>query len=130
MERTALKTRSVSEIRMNGELLTSWCQFGWGAFGGAMVVLFAAVDYAASLHSNAPWPNPRHFKAFLILIVWLAFPVVSGFASELAEPHSRLLAAFEGACLPSLFYIIAKHTPFLKPQPAVIYVYSMNSRNN
>jgi len=43
--------------------------------------------------------------------VWLAFPFFSGFIGRICDPHHRLIAVFEGASAPALFFLIAKDFP-------------------
>jgi hypothetical protein len=86
-------------------------QFWWGFFGGCMVLAFRLWAYANSLTPDAPWPNPC-FRTFLLCGVWFAFPIVAGLLSRVCDPHHRLIAVFEGASAPALFFFIASHSPF------------------
>jgi hypothetical protein len=89
--------------------LTAQQQFWWGFFGGCMIITFRLWFYALSL---LPGTVPDiSFRNCLVVGLSVAFPIISGFVSSICEPHSRLLAVYEGAAGPALFLFMAKDFP-------------------
>jgi len=72
-------------------------QFWWGFFGGALMVMFKT------------WA--LNFKTRLLCGLWVLFPVVSGFVSRMCEPHHPLIAVYEGASAPVIFFVMARSMP-------------------
>src|ERR1022692_2992922 len=86
-------------------------QFLWGVLGGFVVLAFKMLAYANRISPATCWPH-LSFRSFLLCAVWLALLGVSGLLCIALEPHQRLIAVFEGASAPALFYFIASHSPF------------------
>jgi len=84
----------------------SW-QFLWGLFGGCIMAGYRVYAYAIKLTDDSPWPRLT-FKKCLLLGWWGFFPIASGFLSVVCDPHSPLMAVFEGASAPALFLLLAK----------------------
>lgn len=82
-------------------------QFSWGLFGGCIMVGYRVYAFAIKLTDDSPWPRLT-FKKCLLLGWWVGFPIVSGFLSMVCDPHSPLMAVFEGASAPALFLLLAK----------------------
>jgi len=95
----------------NSKPLTANNQFWWGVVGGGVIIVFRLLTFANSLPLDAPWPDPT-FRTCLLSVLWLVFPFVSGFISRVCDPHHPLIAVFEGASAPALFFAIAKDFHF------------------
>ena len=93
--------------------LTVWGQFGWGSFGGAMISIFTIVKYAQSLPDGAMWPK-WSFKTCVGFCLLALLPPIAGLVSIMCASHYPLLAAFEGASAPMLFFFVAEHCGFVK----------------
>jgi len=93
-------------VRNQIQALIDW-QFFWGFFGGCILVGYRLYAYAIKLTDDTPWPRCT-FKSFLLLGWWGFFLIVSGFVSVVCEPHSPLMAVFEGVSTPALFLLVAK----------------------
>src|SRR6266516_601752 len=103
----------LTQISANGQPvqgsspLTTKQQFWLGCVGGGLVVLFRLWSFANALSPDAPWPGLT-FRNCLLCFLWLLFPLVSGFISRVCDPRHPLIAVFEGASAPALFFAIAK----------------------
>jgi len=86
--------------------MLTW-QFLWGLFGGCIMVGYRVYTFAIKLTDDSPWPRLT-FKKCLLFAWWAGFPITSGFLSMVCEPHSPLMAVFEGASAPALFLLLAK----------------------
>lgn len=95
----------------NTSPVTAKQRFWWGVLGGAIVIVFRLLTFANSLPMDAPWPDPT-FRNCLLCLLWLIFPFVSGVISRVCDPHHPLIAVFEGASAPALFFAIAKDFHF------------------
>ncbi len=106
----SLEVRCPIQAHSNPERVTPKEQFWWGFVGGCLILGFRLWNYANALPPDAPWPN-ANFRTCLLSGVWLAFPFFSGFIGRICDPHHRLIAVFEGASAPALFFLIAKDFP-------------------
>jgi hypothetical protein len=88
-------------------------QYWWGCLGSFIIMAFKGFEYGLELKRDALWPD-LSFRTCLLCGFWLVFPFVSGAVSLALEPHHRLIALFEGASAPALFFFVAKELPVLK----------------
>jgi len=75
-----------------------------------LMVMFKTWAYADGLSSFSFGP-PLNFKTRLLCGLWVLFPVVSGFVSRMCEPHHPLIAVYEGASAPVIFFVMARSMP-------------------
>jgi hypothetical protein len=87
--------------------LTALDQAIYGALGGAIVMISKVRGYLLALNPGGLKDIP--FRDRCLAVCWVFFPIASAALARAAEEHTVLLAMFEGASLPSLFFTFAHH---------------------
>lgn len=87
-------------------------QFGWGAFGGMLILFFSgfsAVVRRSKIKKEEL--SPLGTWDYVAIVFSLGLPILTGFAAQMIEAHSKLLAAFDGVGTATIFYYVAAHVP-------------------
>lgn len=88
-------------------VMTALEQFVYGMGGGGLVAFSNLLAYARAVPPDDPAPG--RYKILITVAAWVAYVLSAGFAAHLCEPHHMLLAAYEGAALPALFFTMRHH---------------------